>query len=138
MRIFMNKLVSTMMYLYPILCVFVPCILYQIILYKKGDKLKSIAKPKLVWRYILLVYLCMVMNVVGMGSIWEIGKYGSLIRREEINLIPFQSEGLQTYILNIIMLMPLGFLLPLIWEKYRRRSKTIIAGFLLSAAIEFG
>ncbi|PWJ51713.1 Glycopeptide antibiotics resistance protein [Faecalicatena contorta] len=134
----MNSLISIIMYIYPVLCVFVPCIIYQVFLYRKGTKYEKIIKGNLVWRYILIFYIYMVMDVVGMGSIWEIGKYESIIRVEEIKLIPFQSEGFLTYILNIIMLMPLGFLLPLIWKKYRTILKTIIAGFFFSLSIELG
>ena len=80
----------------------------------------------------------MVIRVAGSGSIWEINRYNSLIRMEEINLLPFQSEGYLTYILNIIMFMPLGFLLPLIWFKYRTIYKTILTGLGFSFAIELG
>lgn len=132
----MNLLINILIYIYPVLCVFVPCVIYQMILYKRRDKYEKITKGNLVWRYIFILYLYMVMNVVGIGSIWEFGKYGSIIRLDEINLIPFQSEGFLTYILNIIMFMPLGFLLPLIWKKYRKLSKTVIAGFVFSLSIE--
>lgn len=135
---FMNSLISILMYIYPILCVFVPCVIYQMFLYRKGTEYEKIMKGNLAWRYVLILYVYMVMDVVGMGSIWEIGKYDSIIRWDEIKLIPFQSEGFLTYILNIIMLMPLGFLLPLIWKKYRTISKTIIAGFFFSLLIELG
>lgn len=132
----MNLLINILIYIYPVLCVFVPCVIYQMILYKRRDKYEKITKGNLVWRYIFILYLYMVMNVVGIGSIWEFGKYGSIIRLDEINLIPFQSEGFLTYILNIIMFMPLGFLLPLTWKKYRKLSKTVIAGFVFSLSIE--
>ena len=46
-----------------------------------------------------------------------------------MNLIPFSSEGAMTYILNIIMFMPLGFLLPLIWENFRNAKKVVLMGF---------
>ena len=78
------------------------------------------------------------MNIVGIGTIWEIGKYGDVIRLDEIHLIPFQSEGLFTNVMNVIMFMPFGFLLPLLWEKCRSIPKTIVAGFLFSLSIEIG
>ena len=53
-----------------------------------------------------------------------------------INLIPFSSEGFATYILNIIMFMPLGFLLPLIWRRYREMGRTVLTGFCMSLSIE--
>lgn len=135
----MNPLISIVaMYIYPILCVFVPCIIYQTYLYRKKVVQERISKGNLAWRYVFILYLYMVMEVVGMGSIWEIGKYDLIIRLDEIKLIPFQSEGFMTYVLNIIMLMPLGFLLPYIWENYRKISKTIIAGLFFSLSIELG
>ena len=60
--------------------------------------------------------------------------YGKL--DNSINLIPFSSEGAMTYILNIIMFMPLGFLLPLIWENFRNAKKVVLMGFLMSLTIE--
>lgn len=90
------------------------------------------------WRYILIFYLFMVMDVVGIGSIWDIAAYGLDINWDQINLIPFQSNGVMTYMLNIILFMPMGFLLPLIWGKYRTISLTVLTGFLFSLSIELG
>lgn len=63
-----------------------------------------------------LLYIYLALSKAGIGSIWDIGRYSGLFRIDEINLIPFDSVGILTYILNIIMFMPLGFLLPLIWK----------------------
>ena len=134
----MNSIITVLIYVYPIVCVFAPCIVYQIVLYRKGNKSETLNKVNLVWRYIFLLYLYLVMNIVGVGAIWEIGNYGEAIRIDEIHLMPFQSEGLFTYAMNTIMFMPLGFLLPLIWQKYRTFPKTILLGFLFSLFIELG
>ena len=37
---------------------------------------------------------------------------------------------------NIVMFLPIGFFLPLLWKKFNRAWKVIGAGFLLSLAIE--
>lgn len=66
---FMNSLISILMYIYPILCVFVPCVIYQMFLYRKGTEYEKIMKGNLAWRYVLILYVYMVMDVVGMGSI---------------------------------------------------------------------
>ena len=42
-----------------------------------------------------------------------------------------------TYALNVVMFMPFGFLIPMIWKQYRRPVKIFLAGFLFSSAIEF-
>ena len=75
-----------------------------------------------------------VQEAAGIGSIWDLITYGKL--DNSINLIPFSSEGAMTYILNIIMFMPLGFLLPLIWENFRNAKKVVLMGFLMSLTIE--
>lgn len=123
--------------IYPLLCVIVPCLIYQIIAVKSEDlKEKTYLIPHLIWVYIFLIYIYLALSVAGIGSVWDIGQYGEIIRIEEVNLIPFNSEGIRTYILNIIMFMPLGFLLPLIWEKFRNTVKVFYTGLCFSLAIE--
>lgn len=123
--------------IYPLLCVIIPCLIYQIIAVKSEDlKEKTYLIPHLIWVYIFLIYIYLAFSVAGIGSVWDIGQYGGIIRIEEVNLIPFNSEGIRTYILNIIMFMPLGFLLPLIWEKFRNIVKVFYTGLGFSLAIE--
>lgn len=121
--------------IYAILCIILPCAIYQIILIKH-KKYKENLLPHLVWVYILLIYIYIIFSITGIGGIWDIGQYDQIIRLEEINLLPFQSDGIMTYALNIIMFMPLGFLLPLIWEKYRNPIKVFFTGFGFSLSIE--
>ena len=83
--------------------------------------------------YMLYCYLA-VKRVAGIGTIWDLISHGKL--DATINLIPFSSEGFATYILNVIMFMPLGFLLPLIWRRYRRMGRTVLTGFCMSLSIE--
>lgn len=123
--------------IYPLLCVIIPCLIYQIIAIKSGNlKEKTYLTSHLIWVYIFLIYIYLAFSVAGIGSVWDIGQYGQIIRIEEINLIPFNSEGIRTYVLNIIMFMPLGFLLPLIWEKFRNIVKVFYTGLGFSLAIE--
>ncbi len=121
--------------LYAIICIFLPCIIYQIALVNRQKEKKNLV-PHIIWVYVLLLYIYLAFSVAGIGSIWDIGHYDTVIRLEEINLIPFQSEGIMTYALNIIMFMPLGFLLPLIWKKLRNPIKVLLTGFCFSFAIE--
>ncbi|WP_207744107.1 VanZ family protein [Romboutsia sp. 1001713B170131_170501_G6] len=123
--------------IYPFLCVILPCLIYQIIAIKQGDlKEKIYLVPHLIWVYIFLIYIYLALSVAGIGSIWDIDQYSEIIRLEEINLILFNSDGILTYILNIIMFMPLGFLLPLIWERFRNHIRVFLTGVGFSLAIE--
>lgn len=123
--------------IYPILSVFSLCLAYQVYLYNKNKDFnkKGILKHFL-WIDIFLLYIALMFDVAGSGTIWDIGKYPEIIRTEEISLIPFSSDGILTYLLNIIMFMPLGFLVPFIWEKFQSIKKITILGLTLSIYIE--
>lgn len=124
--------------LYSFLCAILPCLIYQIIVIKRKNlKCEKNVVIHLVWVYIFLLYIYLALSKAGIGSIWDIGRYREIIRFNEINLIPFSSVGALTYILNIIMFMPLGFLLPLIWKEFRNIINVSITGLGFSLSIEF-
>ena len=120
--------------IYKMLCVFVPCMIYLRIVMKN---IKKVSKKHLVGVFIFLFYLYLCLDVAGIGSIWHVGRYETVIRMDEINWIPFSSGGMLTYVLNIIMFIPLGFLLPLIWKNRRKGSKVFWTSLGFSCAIEF-
>lgn len=108
-----------MQYLYHLCCVIVPCLIFQIIvLYRNKTYFsKSLYIRHFIWCFVFMFYLFLVLNVTGIGSIWDIGKYDTIIRIEEINLIPFSDTKHTTMSfnrLNAVMFIPFGFLLPLI------------------------
>lgn len=134
----MEILKSILMFLYPILCTILPCLVYQTIASKKREDPKPMSCRHRLWSYIFILYVFLVMEVTGIGTIWDIGDFGAVIRPDEINLIPFQWEEPVSYLLNAVMFLPLGCLLPLIWENYRRLLPTVAAGAAFSLAIELG
>jgi len=126
--------------IYPFLCILIPCCLYQIYTERKQNAFAGWEKKRLlchrVWVFLFLLYLYAAFSAAGIGTVWDVGQYDTLIRLDEINLLPFQSEGAMTYVLNIVMFLPLGFLLPYIWKEYRSLKRTAAAGACLSLAIE--
>lgn len=121
----------------PILSVFSLCLAYQIYLYNKN----KILNKKIILKHFLLVdvfllYIALMYDVAGTGTIWDIGKYPEIIRTEEISIIPFSSDGILTYLLNIIMFMPFGFLTPFIWEKFQSIKRITFWDLTLSIYIE--
>ncbi|MDV9684569.1 VanZ family protein [Clostridioides difficile] len=123
---------------YSFICVILPCLIYQIVVIKRKNlKVEKNVVIHLVWVYIFLLYIYLALSKAGIGSIWDIGRYSDLFRVDEINLIPFDSVGILTYILNVIMFMPLGFLLPLIWKNFRNIINVLLTGLGFSLAIEF-
>lgn len=77
-------------------------------------------------------YLVAVYALVGMPCITYIRPGLNL------NLIPFAGmiDGLKSTLLNVALFIPLGLLLPLIWNEYRSCRRTVLFGFGMSLAIE--
>ena len=124
-----------LIYLYSMLCFLIPNSIWLLINKKKMQG-KQYSIRHIVWSYIFMLYCYLaVQDAAGIGTIWDLIAYGKL--DDTINVIPFSSEGIMTYVLNIIMFMPLGFLLPLIWKNFRNAWKVIFMGFGLSLGIEF-
>lgn len=122
------------LYLYSLLCFFLPCMIWQLLNWKRTEEKKYWIRH-IVWTYIFMLYgYVAVQDAAGIGTIWDLIAYGKI--EGPVNLIPFQSEGAMTYILNIIMFMPLGFLLPLIWKEYRNFLKVAATGLGFSLIIE--
>lgn len=78
------------------------------------------------------IYLGMVWNVTGLPTFFSF--YPEI--RGGISLIPFQDFSAFGCIANMIMVMPLGFCLPLLWKRYRSLGKMAAAGFCTSLGIE--
>ena len=114
--------------LYPLFCILLPCMLY-VLIQTKGFHM--------IWVFIFLYYVYLVLETTGIGTIWEIGLYPGMKLQEEINLIPFRDGISLSMILNVVMFMPLGFLLPLLWKEYQSLVRTAIIGFCFSCGIEF-
>lgn len=88
------------------------------------------------WKLVLALYLAAVYNVAGAPELPYISP------RFNINLIPFWdiTNGVRAYLvnsgLNILLFVPLGFILPLLWKEFRSRRTMCFTGFLLSLGIE--
>ncbi|MCL2560589.1 MAG: VanZ family protein [Turicibacter sp.] len=101
---------------------------------RKEQGLKTGVKYR-VWRYVFYLYVMMVYIQTGTaGAFWWAGA----IDPSRIYLVPFTtSPDVVPYILNVLMTIPLGFLLPLIWPSFRQIGRVALAGFLFSFSIEF-
>lgn len=92
--------------------------------------------------YLLLfaLYVIAVLHVTGAGTIYEAIRAKNVTlqnRMQYINLIPFSRDiSISGYVLNIVMCVPFGFLVPLIWEDMGRVSRILPAGFLFSLLLE--
>lgn len=121
--------------LYPLFCILLPCMLYVLIQTKGFHQRTNFIH--MIWVFIFLYYVYLVLETTGIGTIWKIGLYPGMKLQEEINLIPFRDGISLSMILNVVMFMPLGFLLPLLWKEYQSLVRTAIIGFCFSCGIEF-
>lgn len=82
--------------------------------------------------FLFSCYLSAVYVLVGMPNI-------TYIRPElNLNLIPIigMIDDWKNSILNILLFVPLGVILPILWDRFRIQKNTILFGFCTSLAIE--
>ncbi|MCM1566168.1 MAG: VanZ family protein [Dehalobacter sp.] len=121
---------------------------YHILLTSQSKKIGyKLSIEHIVIVYIFVYYLTGVLDFTGIYTILRdivhnsfgiITPKGLNIQPDEINLIPFRwlTEGVRPYIENILLFIPLGFMLPCIWKKYEVLWKTALFGITFSLIIE--
>lgn len=121
---------------------------YHILLTSQSKKIGyKLSIEHIVIVYIFVYYLTGVLSFTGIpfilrdivqNSFGIITPKGLNIPPDEINLIPFRwiTEGVRPYIENILLFIPLGFMLPCFWKKYEVLWKTALSGITFSLIIE--
>jgi glycopeptide antibiotics resistance protein len=93
-------------------------------------------RTSLLWPVLLTLYLFAAFHLTGAGTLSDALRYG-IAPPNQINLIPFSREIDQTaYFQNVLLFLPLGFLLPYIHPRWDSFSGTTFAGFSFSLLIE--
>ena len=112
------EILISMLILVPVFCVL--------------DRIKFRNRKKTVFYFIFATYLTAVYLFVGMPTL-------QFMRFElSLTLTPFlpMVEDFKNTILNIILFIPLGMMLPFLWKKYNALRETLFFGFSMSLAIE--
>jgi len=127
--------VLPMMFLFICIVVLGEFVYFKFVFKKRKEQGLEVGVRYYFFRYMFYLYLMMVYLQTGItGAAWT--SQGVDLNR--IYLVPFTtSPDITPYLLNILMTIPLGFLLPLIWSSFRKLWKVTLAGFLLSFGIEF-
>lgn len=81
---------------------------------------------------IFCFFLSAILSITGTPAIYEM-RFDA-----NINLLPFAdlSTNALQYIENILLFVPIGALLPLLYQKFQKLSRCALYGFFLSLAIE--
>lgn len=135
-RVLFSYLVDDFMYSsYLLLTMLLPCLIYQGLMEIKVKRNSQRMSAKYYFGvYLLLVYLWMVFKVTGIGLLADIVRPGNVVKGG-FNWNPLEGLG-KGFVLNVIMFLPLGFLLPCIWKKCRNIMNVAVPGFFLSLLIE--
>ena len=111
--------------------VFIVPILIFYFLYLKKSKGKQ--SPFHICAVFLFYYY-----LFGILTVTGIGYTSTMSFRPKISLIPFfgMISGPTDTILNIVLFVPLGFFLPLLYKKYYHIKTVVLTGFLFSLSVE--
>ena len=86
---------------------------------------------------LFIIYLMGVFHFTGAGTLFESTRFGLELRYDQINLIPFSKNiNWIGHGLNVVLFIPLGVLLPLLWKKYQRLLPVAATGLAFSVLIE--
>jgi glycopeptide antibiotics resistance protein len=100
--------------------------------YKKKNIFVS--KGFIIGWQLLACLMTAIFSITGTAGINDISKYG--ISVSDINIIPLINSDLFGFIMNIILFVPFGIALPLLWKKSTSFLQTVCCGFLFSLFIE--
>lgn len=124
---------------YGFFCTILPALLLYGVLhsvYRSKGILESRFRPLMI--FIFSVYVAGAFHFTGAGTIYHVRQYGLGAMTLNWNLVPFSSESIDivAYLLNVVLFLPFGFLLPMLWPKQDRFWKILLAGAAFSLLIE--
>ena len=108
----------------------VPVLIWYFLYLKKAEKKQNFLHISAV--FVFCYYLFGILTVTGIG-------YTSTISfRPRISLLPFLGmiTGPVDTLLNVVLFVPLGFFLPLLYKTYHHIKIVVLTGFLFSFSVE--
>lgn len=109
-----------------------PSVVLFVPIYFILDRFYFHSTGKSILYFLFSCYLSAVYVLVGLPNV-------TYIRPEmNLNLIPFVGmiADFHNSVLNILLFIPLGIILPVLWKKYRILKRTLLFGFAMSLSIE--
>ena len=120
---------------YEAAAVLLPGLVLCAALYRRGGKTGRAAPPLLL--LLFAIYLFGVFHVTGAGTMYDALQRGLEWNAGQVNLLPFSREAdPMGYALNVVLFLPFGLLLPLLWPALDRLGRVAAGGFAFSLLIE--
>lgn len=102
--------------------------------YKYGEKA---VKRHFFMTFFFGLYILGVFYLTYAGTLYNLYRYGISFNAEQLNLLPFSREiDPVGYFENVLLFIPFGFLLPLIWTNMNKMKYVLLSGASFSLLIE--
>ena len=102
-------------------------------------KNKKISQPKerFLFLAVFIMYIFTVFYFTGVGTVFDLKRYGIQLNANQINLLPFSKDiNITAYFLNVLLFVPFGLFLPFIGSNIDKLKHTVHSGFSFSLLIE--
>lgn len=122
---------------YEILAAWIP-FLVMILLSGRIKRKKGIeiTRQSYLLLFVFAAYISSIFYITGAGTLCQGLEYGIVIDLGGVNLIPFYNINTMGFFLNILLFVPFGILVPLIWQKKNGFLPVLFSGFAFSLLIE--
>lgn len=123
---------------YEILSALIP-FLVVLVIFRRTQKKKGVfyTQYSFLAMIVFAVYMVGVYHFTGAGTIYDGLMYQFEWRKDQFNWIPFSNSiDVVAYVLNVVLFVPLGLLVPIIWKKMNKLSNLLATGFLFTILIE--
>lgn len=122
---------------YQFAAVLLPCVVVYALLRGRGKHVGGAATGRLPLVVLLAAYFCAVFYLTGSGTLYDLLRRGLELGHANINWLPFSHDISPVgYALNVVLFLPLGFLLPVIWPCMRSLGRVALSGLSVSLLIE--
>lgn len=86
---------------------------------------------------VFIMYIFAVFYFTGVGTMFDLQRYGIQLNADQINLLPFSKDiDIAAYFLNVLLFVPFGFFWPFIWPNIDKLKYTVLSGFSFSLLVE--
>ena len=115
--------ITNLLFVHPIYWLGVPVIFVLLFVFFKKNPMVSKVKTSILCLLLYYYLSVMLTNIVGFPTLREyfrLSRLGESFFNPNINLVPFADGFSLSFILNILLFVPLGFLCPCISRHYRQ------------------